>query len=95
MLEPKPRYEFTLSFRGYVYDVEREPDDKMPPIESHDDIRGVILQSFKKDLEAGVDVTGEILVMNKVEVSREELEARISATEKQVHELNLRLDAWR
>jgi len=53
------RYGFAIKFAGEVKPIK----DSTALEETIDDIRGVILESFKKDLQAGVVVNTENIVI--------------------------------
>jgi hypothetical protein len=51
----KTRYGFSIRFDGEVDSIR----DNDAPTETIDDIRGVVLESFKKDLQAGVSLISD------------------------------------
>lgn len=75
------KYRYNISFSGFVNEIRR--DDGSLIDENMDDVRGIIYESFRPDLQAGVTIDMQDLHI-RTEPVLHELESRVSKMEETV-----------
>jgi hypothetical protein len=59
------KYYYTITYSGYVEEVPHDEEAAKPVIETIEDIRGVVFESFRPDLQVGVSIEYNFISVTK------------------------------